>query len=163
MSLPLSSRVYISGNTASPCPKCISGACDPTWKTNTGTTSPDTGAACTPTGAQLTTIDCRPSLPGFQAPLPVDLTPLTTGTASKTAANGLFCPMQNDAGAFGQPGTQCITETGLPAGDISDGAPHNSNLASVFCIPATGNAAVDGVADLPGPGAIGLNGAAQLQ
>jgi hypothetical protein len=51
----------------------------------------------------------------------------------------------------------------MPAGDISDGAPHNSNLAAVFCIPATGNAAVDGVADLPGPGAIGLNGNAQLQ
>jgi len=33
----------------------------------------------------------------------------------------------------------------------------------VFCIPSTGNAAVDGVADLPGPGAIGLNGVVQLQ
>ena len=163
VSLPLSSRVYISGNTASPCPKCLSGACDPSWKTNTNTTSPDTGAACTPTGSQLTTTDCRPSLPGFQAPLPVDLTPLTTGTASKTAANGLFCSPQTDAGAFGQTTAQCILETGMPAGDISDGAPHNSNLASVFCIPATGNAAVDGVADLPGPGAIGLNGNAQLQ
>ena len=51
----------------------------------------------------------------------------------------------------------------MPAGNLSDGLPHNSNLASVFCIPATGNAAVDGVADLPGPGAIGLNGNAQLQ
>ena len=111
LSLPLSSRVYITGNTASPCPKCLSGTCDPTWKTNTNTTSPDTGAACTPTGSQLTTIDCRPSLPGFQAPLPVDLTPLTTGTVSETAADGLFCNNQTDAGAFGQPTTRCITET----------------------------------------------------
>ena len=56
-----------------------------------------------------------------------------------------------------------IDFSGMPAGNLSDGLPHNSNLASVFCIPATGNAAVDGVADLPGPGAIGLNGNAQLQ
>jgi hypothetical protein len=163
VSLPLSSRVYISGNTASPCPKCLSGSCDPTWKTNTGTTSPDTGTACTATGIQMTSVDCRPALGGFQAPLPVDLTPLTSGTASKTAADGLFCNPQTDAGAFGQAGAQCIQETGMPAGDLSDGQPHNSNLASIFCIPATGNAAVDGVADLPGPGAIGLNGNAQLQ
>ena len=162
VSLPLSSRVYISGNSASPCPKCVSGSCDPTWKTNIGTTSPDSGHACTPTGSQLTTIDCRPSLPGFQAPLPVDLTPLTTGTVAKTAADGLFCPGQNNAGAFGVAATQCIQETGMPAGSLADGQPHNSNLAAVFCIPATGNGAVDGVADLPGPGAIGLNGSAQL-
>ncbi len=80
-----------------------------------------------------------------------------------TAASGLFCPGQNDAGAFGQPTTQCITETGAPAGKLGDGNPHTAVLGSVFCIPATGNAAVDGVADLPGPGAIGLNGMAQLQ
>jgi len=163
VSLPLSSRVYISGNTASPCPKCLSGACDPSWKTNTNTTSPDTGAACTPVGTQLTTIQCRPSLPGFQAPLPVDLTPLTSGTVTMTSATGFFCPNQLDAGAFGQPSTQCIKETGQAGGNLSDGLGHNSHLAAVFCIPATGNAAVDGVADLPGPGAIGLNGTAQLQ
>jgi hypothetical protein len=114
-------------------------------------------------GAQLTTIECRPSLPGFQAPLPVDLTPLTSGTATKTAADGVFCPGQVDAGAFGQAGAQCVSETGAPAGSLSDGQPHGAVLGAVFCIPATGNAAVDGVADLPGPGAIGLNGVAQLQ
>jgi len=163
VSLPLSSRVYITGNTTSPCPKCVSGSCDPTWKTNTGTTSPDTGAACTPVGSLLTTGQCRPSLPGFQAPLPVDLTPLTTATAEKTAGDGLFCPGQNNAGAFGQAGALRIAETGMPAGSIADHSPHVSHLGSVFCIPATGNGAVDGVADLPGPGAIGLNGTAQIQ
>ena len=111
----------------------------------------------------MTTIECRPSLPGFQAPLPVDLTPLTSATATKTAADGLFCPSQLDAGAFGQTGAKCIAETGMPAGSLSDGQPHPAVLGSVFCIPATGNPAVDGVADLPGPGAIGLNGVAQLQ
>jgi hypothetical protein len=70
---------------------------------------------------------------------------------------------QVDAGAFGQATTKCVAETGTPAGNLSDGQPHPAVLGSVFCIPATGNAAVDGVADLPGPGAIGLNGVAQLQ
>src|SRR4029453_15165847 len=121
VSLPLSSRIYITGNTASPCPKCLSGTCDATWKTNTSTVSPDTSDACVAVGASLTSVDCRPNLKGFQAPLGVDLTPLTTGTATKTAANGLFCPAvpgqpgatgQTNAGAFGQTGAQCIKETG---------------------------------------------------
>src|SRR5262245_2456353 len=162
ISLPLSSRVYISGNTASPCPKCLSGSCDPTWKTNTATTSPDTGAACTAVGTKMTSNACRPSLPGFQAPLPVSLNPLTTGTVSMTSATGMFCP-QNNAGAFGQATAQCITETGQAAGNLGDRLPHNAHLVSVFCIPATGNAAVDGVADLPGPGAFSLNGNSQVQ
>ena len=95
------------------------------------------------------------------APLPVSLNPLTTGTTSLTSASGNFCP-QNNPGAFGVAGAQCITETGMPGGDLSDHLPHNSHLVSVFCIPSTGSAAVDGVADLPGPGAFSLNGNAQL-
>jgi len=110
----------------------------------------------------MTSNDCLPSLGGFQAPLGVDLTPLTSGTAAKTDAAGMFCPSQLTAGAFGQGTTQRISETGKPAGNLTDMMPHNSVLGSVFCIPATGNPAVDGVADLPGPGAIALNGAAQL-
>src|SRR5439155_15811317 len=69
LSLPLSSRVYITGNTASPCPKCLSGSCDPTWKTATAATSPDSNQPCTAVGSKMTSNDCRPSLPGFQAPL----------------------------------------------------------------------------------------------
>src|SRR5262249_53529085 len=90
--------------------KCLSGVCDASWKTNTNTFSPDTGAACTPVGTQLTTIQCRPNLAGFQAPLPVNLTPLTSGTVSKTAGNGIFCPTdgQLDAGDCGQPTAQCV-------------------------------------------------------
>src|SRR5262249_57883701 len=102
---------------------------------------------------------------GFQAPVPVSLTPLTTGTTSKTNATGIFCPGQVNAGAFGKsmPAAQCITETGQDAGNLGDMLPHNAHLVSVFCIPGTGNAAVDGVADLPGPGAFSLNGNSQVQ
>ena len=120
------------------------------------------GAACTPVGSLMTSNDCLPSLGGFQAPLGVDLTPLTTGEAEKTDPAGSFCPSQTTAGAFGQATARRIAETGTPAGNLSDMAAHPSVLASVFCIPATGNPAVDGVSDLPGPGAIGLNGVMQL-
>src|SRR5215510_11040632 len=164
VALPLSSRVYITGNTTSPCPKCVSGACT-YGKTPAG--------ACTAVGTLMTSNDCLPSLGGFQAPLGVDLTPLTSGTSSKTSATGVFCPPsppdvmnptigQVNAGAFGQSTAQRIAEVGMPAGNLSDMMPHNSILGSVFCIPGTGNPAVDGVADLPGPGAIGINGTVQL-
>jgi len=167
VSLPLGSRVYITGNSASPCPTCISGTCDSSWMDVNGSAGDNNGDACTPVGGLLTTLDCRPPASGFQAQLPVDLTPLTTGTASKTATDGRMCTSVgqtiSNAGAFGQPSAKCIQQTGSPAGDISDGQPHVSTIAAVFCIPKTGNVAVDGVAALPGPGAIGLNGTVQVQ
>ena len=142
------------GNTTSPCPKCTSGTC---------TYGADAGGACTAVGSKTTSNDCRPNLAGFQAPLAVTLSPLTTGSASSTSATGIFCPSQSNAGAFGQGSTQCITETGMsPGAGVSDGQAHNAHLASTFCIPATGSFAVDLVADLPGPGAFSLNGNAQL-
>src|SRR5207253_10158877 len=85
---------------------------------------PDSGQACTPTGSQPTTIDCRPNLGGFQAPLPINITPLTTGPSMISAANGLFCPGQNNAGAFGKSAAEAIKQQGVPAGDLTDGMPH---------------------------------------
>jgi len=56
-----------------------------------------------------------------------------------------------------------ITEIGAPAGAIATGgAPASSTLVSVFCIPPTFNGTIDGVGDLPGPGAASLQGSAQL-
>ncbi len=152
-----------------------------------GSNGEDNGKACTTDGVVVTTsLQCRPPFSGYQANLPVNLTPLTTGTASASGRacvadsgcgsvvgscvggvcnNGLFCAGQTvpNAGAFGQPATRCIKETGTAAGDVSDGQPHRSVIGAVFCIPKTGNVAVDGVAALPGPGAIGLNGVVQVQ
>src|SRR5262245_2441000 len=98
VSLPLSSRVYITGNVASPCPKCLSGICDPMWKSYAATTSPDAGAPCTAVGSLQTSRQCRPYLPAFQAALAIGLAPYTTGTAAATAADGNFCPSQSNAG-----------------------------------------------------------------
>jgi len=157
VSVPLSSRVFITSNSASPCPKCVSGTC-----------TYGSGTTCSTGGNTLgTTLDCPPPAADFLAPLAVTLNPLTTGTAQKTGASGNFCPSppavaaQRTNGAFGKTGAQCIKETGSPAGDLSDGLPHPSTLGSVFCIPATGNVAIDPSADLPGPGAFSSAGNAQ--
>jgi hypothetical protein len=152
VSLPLVSRVYLTGNATSPCPKC----------TGTCRGGANSGHACTPVGSFGTSIDCPPPPAQFLAPLDVAINPLTTGLATKTAADGNFCSGQANAGAFGKPSARAIRENGSAAGSLADGSAHPAVLASVFCIPATGNLAIDIAADLPGPGAIGLNGMTQL-
>jgi len=156
VNVPLSSRVYLTGNSASPCPKCVSGTC--TYGANAG------GACSAGTNTFLTSQDCPPSVSAFTAPIAVSLSPLSTGTSTLTGTTGNFCPSppnslaQRTNGAFGKSAAQCIKESGAPAGDLTDGLPHPSNLASVFCIPQTGNIAIDLGADLPGPGAFSVTG-----
>ena len=95
------------------------------------------------------------------------------GCASDTECAGLTgCPgvsdpctacKQRTGGAFGSQAVRTITETGAPAGAIATGgAPASSTLVSVFCIPPTFNGTIDGVGDLPGPGAASLQGKTQL-
>ena len=157
--IPLSSRVYITANAASPCPKCVSGTC---------TAGLNMGLACSAGGNTLgTSQDCPPLPANFLSPLAVSLSPLTTGAVSKTGAAGNFCPSppapaaQLHNGAFGKTNAQCIKEAGSPGGDLRNGLPHPAKLASVFCIPKTGNVAIDPAADLPGPGAFSITGNAQ--
>src|SRR5262249_50535810 len=151
----------VAGSAAGPCAKCIAGPC------NAG---PRAGMACTPVGTLLTTHDCPPDPAGLLSPFAVDLNPLSTAGASKVAGDGNFCPGQSNtvstttgfSGAFGfglspTPLAECIQENGSSAGDLTDGAVHmGAVLGSVFCIPATGSVAIDGAADLPGPGGITL-------
>ncbi len=71
---------------------------------------------------------------------------------------------QRTSGAFGPAGAgvRTITETGSPAGNMTDGAGHAATLASVFCIPPTFNATEDAGLDVPGPGAVTYPGTVQL-
>ena len=95
-------------------------------------------------------------------------TPLLSSPMACTSNSG--CPAaypdceQRDPGAFGPAGggAHTITVTGTPGGSLMDGAGHSSTLASVFCIQPTFNATVDAAGDLPGPGAVTLQGTAQL-
>jgi hypothetical protein len=161
LSLPLSSRVYLTGNNSSPCPKCVSGSC---------VLGQNAGQPCTPAGSTGTTLQCQPLSLSFLATLSVTLAPLSTGSQSKTASDGNFCPGQGGSvpgsfglpGAFGKVAARGIAMSGAPTGNLLDELPHAGVLSSLFCIPPTGNGAIDGSADLPGPGGASLNGNAQL-
>jgi hypothetical protein len=151
--IELASFVYITLAKPTVCPICDGGFC------NYGANA---GQACTTTNSTQTSLDCMPDPGTFVATLPISLNPLTSSTITATAADGLFCPAQGHAGAFGQAATQAITQNGSPAGDLTDGAPHAGVLVSNFCIPPTGSLALDGIADLPGPGSLSLPGNAQF-
>ena len=86
-----------------------------------------------------------------------------TDSSQCTDGNGTWpnC-QQHNPGAFGFGTARTITETGAPAGDMTDGADHASVLVSIFCVPPTFTASVDNSGDLPGPGAVSLPGTAQL-
>jgi hypothetical protein len=153
LSMPLSSRVFLTSNLTAPCPLCVAGKC------NAG---PRLNLACTAVGSLGTSFDCPPPANTFQAPLPVSLAPLTTGVATLGAANGIMCTGQNHAGAFGVFNAKCVKETGHAPGSLLDGLSHGGVLGAAFCVGKTNAAAVDSVTDLPGPGAVGIAGNVQL-
>ncbi|HXJ36505.1 MAG TPA: hypothetical protein VMS22_20915, partial [Candidatus Eisenbacteria bacterium] len=173
--LPLRSHTFVTSDqtiTGTPCVQCVDLGMG--LKCQGG---PNDQMDCTPVGTQGTTLDCPP--PGTYLPeFPVSLDPLSTGTVTRSDPGGVFCPGQGlnpGDGAPGFGGTNVltgvdltavateVTEIGAPAGNISDMAGHSTTLASVFCIPATGNGLIDGAASLPGPGAVSLPGMIQLQ
>ena len=175
VNLPLRTHTFVTGNDVSPCPRCENSVC---------TYGARAGLACTPVGTLGTTIECPPSADGgaLLQEFVVDLSPLTTGTTSRTEVAGkpgIFCPGQDTelTGVLSAFGTQnagllppelirtvhTISETGFAAGSLTDELPHAVQLASVFCIPSTGSQLIDGAASLPGPGAVTLPGTIQLQ
>ena len=104
-----------------------------------------------------------PTSTTFKNP-PVACTSDADCAAFTTGCGGNPCTAckQATGGAFRKPAARTITETGAPAGNLTDGVGHAATLASVFCIPPTFNGTIDGVGDLPGPGAVSLQGQAQL-
>src|SRR5262245_7244871 len=185
----LTSDTYLTGNFDEPCPRCRVGAggtgafavgSRQTPATGFCDRGPRKGQACTTTNSIGLTRDCKtggsdathPCIPAGMdscidgthvGPITVDLSPLTTGSASRTAADGNFCPGQGaspaTAGCFAQPSCRSITENGKAAtGPIAVGTPASATLASVFCIASTPNGLVNFAADLPGPGATSLPG-----
>ena len=88
-----------------------------------------------------------------------NLSPVTTGTSSKSNPAGLFCPGQATPGCFGNTSCRSFTETGAaPNGALAAATPQPATLASTFCVPSSGSVLVDGSAGLPGPAAISLPG-----
>ncbi len=55
-----------------------------------------------------------------------------------------------------------IEENGAPAGNLTIGPALPQTLASIFCLPKTSSVLANGVIDLPRPGAVTLQGTADL-
>jgi hypothetical protein len=106
---------------------------------------------------------CFAGDPNPACPTPNPASPIACTASAQCPAEYPDCQQRN-SGAFGPAGggAHTITETGAPAGSLTDGAAHASTLASTFCIQPTFNATVDAAGDLPGPGAVTLSGSAQL-
>jgi hypothetical protein len=138
--------VYLTsfGSTPDPCPRCITSRC---------TTGERAGLACTVQDpVNLTSLDCPPSDNSFFLSLAPGSSALSTDPKTLTAnASGTFCPNQLHAGAFGEEDARRIELTGSPAGDLRDHQPHTANLLTLSCVPSSGIAAVDTLADFPGP------------
>jgi hypothetical protein len=138
-----------------PCPRCTGGTCD---------SGSNSGGACSTTTSLMTSHDC-PTTVLTLAPFNVDLTPLTTGTATLSSGTGVFCPgppVQRTAGCFGNPTCEYVEANGSPGAGGNTGAPVAATLASSFCIAKSSAFLINTVADLPGPGAVTLKGTANL-
>jgi hypothetical protein len=89
-----------------------------------------------------------------------------TTNATCTTSPFLKC-RQKSGGAFmtdfaGLNTARTITQTGTAPNECIATGTHSTTLVSIFCVPPTYNGLVDGSADLPGPGAVGLPGIAEL-
>ena len=133
LSVVLSTRLYLTGDGTSPCPTCSGGTCSG---------GANAGDSCTGTG---TTNACPPFDTQFIGELSVSLAPLSSGSTTVNAADGLFCAGQQNPGAFGRFETRSIKQTGAPLG----GLPLSATLAGVFCVPQSGSALIDGILEYP--------------
>jgi hypothetical protein len=167
LNVALNSATYLTGpgfvGGGELCPTCSASGSPGSPGSGTCNSGDRMGQPCTSTNSSGLTRDCPPAMGDQIGIIPVDLSPLSTGTVVKTKDDGLLCspdlPQTSfEVGCFGSKDCRLITETGAPAGAVTEGVPSDVTLASVFCIPATGNGAIDGSANLPGPGAVSLPG-----
>jgi len=159
-----------TGQTISGQNNVICGYCRDQTAASTGCFEGDTGAGCPANSACVGAGDPYTCCTGAGAgscdqPGPKQCFAGSGSPTTCTDGNGSWpdCQQRNP-GAFGPAGggAHTITETGAPAGNMTDGAGHASTLVSIFCIRPTFNATVDAAGDLPGSGAVSLPGTAQL-
>jgi hypothetical protein len=164
----LNLQVFVTSDAAQPCPRCSAMGAPGAPGAGTCDRGARAGLACTTTNSQGLSKDCLPggtdgsTLVGTIA---ANLSPVTTGTASRSNPSGLLCPGQTAPGCFGDPACRSMTETGASPGAAITSAvsPQPATLVSTFCVPGTGNVLLDGPAGLPGPAAISLPGRVRAQ
>lgn len=199
LSIDLNSQVFLSGleryqNGGGPCPVCSEAVGGPAISgtpenpaTGVCDGGPSAGQPCTTTNSEGLSRDCKPGGVTAEAPcdpagnttcadgtsnlgsIPVDLTPLSTGSLEQTAdGSGNFCPDQRSPGCFGRAnsavGTTCrkILTAGSAGGAMTANTPVPITLASIFCIPNTSSDLINLSADIAGPGQTSLVGTLEL-
>src|SRR5437667_103579 len=121
------------------------------------------GAACTcAVGVPCAACSGAPCLP-VACTANTDCAAVTGFVSCGQRTSGAFC--SGDPTSAVNPCSdlaRTIVETGAPAGALTTGGPAKpAKLASIFCIPLTFSSLVDSAADLPGPGAVALQGTTQ--
>ena len=86
---------------------------------------------------------------------------MAVGTACSEANNGAESCEQRTTGAFGPNGGANRTIRAIGNAMSILGGPAPATLVSVFAIPPTFDATIDGAGDLPGPGAVAIPGTAR--
>lgn len=157
-------QVFVTGDAAQPCPVCSAVGAPGAPGTGTCDRGARAGLACTSTNSQGLSRDCLPGGADGSVEagtIGANLSPVTSGTVTRSNPGGNFCSGQATAGCFGNPACRSIVETGAAPGLAITSllAPASATLVSVFCVPATGSVVLDGPAGLPGPAAISLQGA----
>jgi hypothetical protein len=153
MTTALTAAVFLTGNSQSPCPQCLEGVCS---------AGRNAGQPCTPVGSAMTSVDCPPLPQDYKAKLTVFFPALTTGTAEVTSPDGLFCPGQTIFGAFTLSDARRVVQTGTGLGGGGLGAPFQTTLVGLFCIPSTGDFLVDFAGGFPALGAFSSVGEIDL-
>lgn len=124
------------------------------------------GLACSVVAGntESTSLDCPPTDGTFYLALggTAGGVHLSNHPRSMSAADGLFCQGQVNAGAFGNEDVRRIDMPGIAAGSLMDHAPQPTTLLDLLCDGSTGNPTVDEVADFPGPQGQSLAGILQL-
>ncbi|MCW5893720.1 MAG: hypothetical protein KIT14_24665 [bacterium] len=160
----LALQVFVTGDAAQPCPRCSAAGAPGAPGSGTCDRGARAGLECTSINSQGLSRDCLPggSDGSVEAgTIAASLSPVTTGTVTRSNPGGSFCAGQATAGCFGNPACRSIVETGSAPGLAITSLllPAPATLVSAFCVPATGNLVLDGPAGLPGPAAISLQGA----
>jgi hypothetical protein len=174
---PLLSTVYFTNGygVSSVCPVCSAAGTPANPGTGVCLHGARDGLPCHSTDSTGLTTDCPPGGtcdPGGSCSdgsilfgtIPVDLMPLTTGTATQTAADGLFCQDQltTAPGCWHRPTCRTIEAHGTAAGSLVSGDAKPIGLGAVFCVPASDSQLLNGTGGLPGPAATSIVGTARV-
>ena len=87
---------------------------------------------------------------------------MAKGVTCSEALNSAESCEQRNPGAFGPNGNNIRTIQTIGNAMSILGGPAFGTLVSVFSIPPTFDATIDGAGDLPGPGAVAIPGTARL-